>query len=112
MTIYFQVTATELLAAGAPLTAIRQSYRKYAGFTEKVVATKATHPLETGSGTAEAVDAKVVYESTGTSKDGTVYFVPAMSKGKPVEAVGAEDTKTLVWGGSIKDSYVEVTATE
>lgn len=102
MKIYIQVSAQALLDAGAPLTAIRQSYRTYDKYEEKVVA----HTPVTG-----ATDAKIVYESTGTSRENTHYFLPAKNAaGADVYTIGSLSGATVVWGGSIKDSYVKVTS--
>jgi hypothetical protein len=100
MKIYVQVSAQDLLEAGAPLTAIRQSYRTYDKYEEKVVA----HTPVTG-----VTDAKVIYESTGTSRENTHYFLPAKTAaGAEATAVTTLTGATVVWGGSIKDSYVKL----
>lgn len=100
MKLAFKVTAQELLTAGAPLTAIRQSYRPHDVYTEKVVAHT---PVE------GATDAKVVYEATGSARDNFYYTLPAKNEaGAEVEVVASGATKKVVWGGSIKDSYVLV----
>lgn len=104
MTIAFKVSAQELLNAGAPLTAIRQSYRPHDVYAEKV---KEAKVLE-GS---NVTDAQVYYEASGSARDNFFYTLPAKtSSGAAVTAVAANDTKTVVWGGSIKDSYVLVTS--
>ena len=100
MKIYIPVSAQALLDAGAPLTAIRQSYRTYDKYEEKVVA----HTPVTG-----ATDAKIVYESTGTSRENTHYFLPVKtSAGADAYTIGSLSGATVVWGGSIKDSYVKL----
>lgn len=102
MKIYIQVSAQDLLKAGAPLTAIRQSYRTYDKYTE-VVKTKIT---------AGATDAYIAYESTGTSRENTHYFLPAKTAaGDEATTITTDlDDATVVWGGSIKDSYVKLAA--
>jgi hypothetical protein len=100
MKLAFKVSAQELLEAGAPLTAIRQSYRPHDHYTE-VTKTKTV---------AGATDAYIAYEATGSARDNFYYVLPAKdSAGEEVVAVAPSDTKTVVWKGSIKDSYVLVT---
>lgn len=102
MQIYIRVTAQDLLDAGAPLNVIRQSYRKQAGFEEKVK----TESLVEG-----VTDAKIVYEATSTSREQTYYYLPAKTDAKTVAtAVASGSDLKVVYGGSIKDSYVLVTA--
>lgn len=104
MTIAFKVSAQELLNAGAPLTAIRQSYRPHDAYTEKVAEKKVIE----GSNTT---DAQIFYEASGSARDNFFYTLPAKnSSGADITAVASNDSKTVVWGGSIKDSYVLVTS--
>ena len=101
MKLAFQVSAQELLNAGAPLTAIRHGYRPHDVYTE-VIKTKTV---------ADATDAYVAYEATGSARDNHYYTLPAKdANGDAVSAVAADATKKVVWGGSIKDSFVLVTA--
>lgn len=102
MKIAFKVSAQELLDKGAPLTAIRQSYRPYDVYTEKAVSEEVIDGVR---------DAKIIYESSGSARDNHFYYLPAKdADGNDVTAVAANAVKTVVWGGSIKDSYVKVTA--
>lgn len=99
MKLAFLVSANELLAKGAPLTAIKQSYRPNDSYTE-VVKTR------TESG---ATDAYIAYEANGSARDNTYYVLPAKdASGNDVAAVTSSSTKTVVWGGSIKNSYVKI----
>lgn len=99
MKLAFKVTAQELLTAGAPLTAIRQSYRPHDVYAE-VVKTKTT---------GDATDAYIAYEAEDSARDHFYYTLPAKNAaGNEVEVVASSATKKVVWGGSIKDSYVLV----
>ena len=110
MTLAFKVSAQELLDAGAPLTAIRQSYRPHDAYAEQVVATTGSYPAADGSGNATATDAKVVYKSVGSARDNHFYYLAAKdADGNAVTEVSEDSTLEVVWGGSIKDSYVKVT---
>lgn len=104
MKLYFKVTAQDLLDAGAPLNVIRQSYRQIDGFAEKVITTE---PI---TGTK---DAKVVYTADKSARENTYYYVPAkkLDNGVLVDATKTSDTAKLVYGGSIKDSYVLIETT-
>lgn len=104
MTLCYKVSAQELLDAGAPLNVIRQSYRQIDGFAEKVVTTE---PV------AGTKDAKVVYTADKSARENTYYYVPAkkLENGVLVDAVKTSDTAKLVYGGSIKDSYVLIETT-
>ena len=110
MKLAFKVSAQELLNAGAPLTAIRQSYRAHDVYTEEVVATTGELPAETNGANTTVADAKIRYKATGSARDNFFYYLPAKnSSGADVTAVASNDTKKVIWGGSIKDSYVLVT---
>lgn len=104
MKLCFKVSAQELLDAGAPLNVIRQSYRQIDGFAEQVVTTE---PI------AGTKDAKVVYTADKSARENTFYYVPAkkLSGGVLVEATETGDSAKLVYGGSIKDSYVLIEGT-
>jgi hypothetical protein len=103
MTIAFKVSAQELLNAGAPLTAIRQSYRPHDAYSEKVAEKKVLEGYAT-------TDAQVYYEAIGSARDNFFYTLPAKgANGAAVASISSDATKEVVWGGSIKDSYVLVT---
>jgi phage/plasmid primase-like uncharacterized protein len=108
MKLAFKVTAQELLNAGAPLTAIRQSYRSHDVYDEQVIAKKGSYLTEDGEQTT-VTDAKVIYKAVGSARDNFYYTLPAKdSAGEEVEFVEEDATKKVIWGGSIKDSYVLV----
>lgn len=102
MKLCYLVSAQELLDAGAPLSAIRQSYRSIDGFAEKVIAVT---PVE------GATDAKVVYTADKSARENTYYTLPAkVLKGETlVDATETGSEAKVVYGGSIKDSYVLIT---
>lgn len=101
MKICYAVSAQELLEAGAPLNVIRQSYRKIDGFAEEVVTTE---PI------AGTKDAKTVYTAYKSAREDFYYTLPAKKEqdGKLVDADKASTDAKVVYGGSIKDSYVLV----
>ena len=86
------VTAADLLNAGAPKTAVRQSYRKNGVYTEVQG--------------EELCD--VTYQAQGSARENHLYFLPAKTAAG-VDAAAIKTVTKVVWGGSIKDSYVEVT---
>lgn len=102
MKLCYKVSAQDLLDAGAPLNVIRQSYRKIDAFAEEIISTE---PI------ANTKDAKVVYTADKSARENTYYYVPAkkLDNGILVDATETGDTAKLVYGGSIKDSYVLIT---
>lgn len=86
------VTAEDLLNAGAPKTAVRQSYRKNDVYTEVQG--------------EELCD--VTYKAEGSARKNHLYFLPAKTS-VGADATAIKTVTKVVWGGSIKDSYVEVT---
>lgn len=87
------VTAEDLLNAGAPKTAVRQYYRKNDVYVEDK---DAEHPCD------------VTYTAEGSARRNHLYFLPAKTSAS-VDAAKILTVTRVVWGGSIKDSYVEVT---
>lgn len=104
MKLCFKVSAQELLDAGAPLNVIRQSYRDIDHFAEKIVTVEPISGVQ---------DAKVVYTADKSARENTFYTIPAktLENGFLVDATATGDSAKLVYGGSIKDSYVLVTKT-
>ena len=86
------VTAEDLLNAGAPKSAVRQYYRKNDVYTE-----------DQGD-----CHCDVVYKAEGSARENHFYFLPAKTSAG-VDAAKILTVTRVVWGGSIKDSYVEVT---
>ena len=86
------VTAEELIEAGAPKSAVRQSFRKNDAYVE--VAGEA--PQDTA------------YEAVGSAMQNHIYAIPA-KKSATVFATKIVSVTKIVWGGSLKDSYALVT---
>lgn len=86
------VSAEELLRAGATKSAIRQYYRKNDVYTE----VKGDEPCD------------VTYVAEGSARAQHFYVLPAKKSATEFATAIAAVTK-VVWGGSIKDSYVLVT---
>lgn len=115
MKITYKVTAQELINAGASVTQVRQGYRKVDNFVEETVAVQMANlpDSETATPVANTIDAVVRYKSGGSFLDNYYYVLPAKTAdGKEVTASIANITAAvLVWGGSVQDSYVQVTIT-
>lgn len=94
MRITYKVSAQELIDAGAKVTQVRQGYRKADNFAEEV---------DTG--------AQVRYRSTGSFFNNYFYDLPAkLADGTEVTAATSNiGAAIVVWGGSVQDSYVQVT---
>lgn len=91
-TVGVLVSASELLEAGAPKSAVRQYYRKNDVYEE----VKGEEPCD------------VTYRAEGSARDNHFYFLPAkVNATTAAESIGS--VTKVVWGGSIKDSYVLVT---
>lgn len=86
------VSAQELLEAGATKSAVRQYYRKNDVYTEVQG--------------EELCD--VTYHAEGSARENHFYFLPA-KKNATEDAASIGSVTKVVWGGSIKDSYVLVT---
>lgn len=86
------VTAQELLDAGATKSAVRQYYRKNDVYTE----VKGDEPCD------------VTYQAEGSARENHMYFLPA-KKNATDYATKINTVTKVVWGGSLKDSYVLVT---
>ena len=86
------VSAEDLINAGAPKTAVRQYYRKNDVYTE-------VHGEEL---------CDVTYKAEGSARENHFYFLPAKTAAG-ADATAIENVTEVVWNGSIKDSYVEVT---
>ena len=85
------VSAEDLLKAGATKSAVRQYYRKNDVYTE----VKGDEPCD------------VTYEAAGTARANHFYVLPAKTSATTfAESIGT--ITKVVWGGSIKDSYVLV----
>jgi hypothetical protein len=86
------VSAQDLLDAGAPKSAVRQYYRKNDVYEENKSETSCD----------------VTYTAEGYARDNHLYFLPVKTS-TGAEATKIESVTKVVWKGSIKDSYVEVT---
>lgn len=87
------VSADELLKAGAPKTAVRQYYRKNDVYEE------VKDPEDSFN---------VTYVAEGSARQNHFYVLPAKTAaGEEAESIAT--IGKVVWGGSIKDSYVLVT---
>jgi hypothetical protein len=85
------VSAEDLLKAGASKSAVRQYYRKNDVYTEN----KGDEPCD------------VTYTAEGSARQNHMYFLPAKKNATDYATKIASVTK-VVWGGSLKDSYVLV----
>ena len=85
------VSAEELLKAGASKTAVRQYYRRNDEYTE----VRGDEPCD------------VTYEAEGSARANHFYVLPAKTNATTFATSIGAVTK-VVWGGSIKDSYVLV----
>lgn len=87
------VSAAELVKAGAPKNAVKQELRKNDNYVEAK---------------DEDVRFGIIYKTNGTSD---VYVLPAKKSATEYAEKIASVTE-VVWGGSIRDSYVLVSETE
>lgn len=114
MKLTFKVTAQELIDAGASVTQVRQGYRKDDNFVEETVALQIANlpDSQTGTTVANTIDALTRYKSTGSFRDSYFYTLPAINSTDGSEILNPVANITaaaIVWGGSVKDSYVLVT---